>query len=231
MFTLNFLSKENGIKIVAILLEMNTLNYEEIKEEYLSKEEILTYESILYEKRKLEYLYGRVAGKVALSELAPNLCKNEVTISNGILMQPYIKSRVNNNVGISLSHDNQYAAAIAYPDDYICGIDVETIEENRKEVINRILTTKEKRNLEKNTDRKTLLTFMSWTAKEALSKALKTGLTTDMKYYEISDYWMEGNFLKGKFTYFSQYEFISFQKAEHLVSVVVPKIANFEVII
>lgn len=73
-----------------------------------------------------------------------------------------------------------------------------------------------------------ILTIL-WTAKEALSKVLKTGLTMDMKLFEINQL-EERDIYRGSFTIFTQYQFLSFIIEDTVFTIVTPKKGNLHVI-
>jgi 4'-phosphopantetheinyl transferase EntD len=89
-----------------------------------------------------------------------------------------IVSGTNQDVEITLSHcENE---AIAFNKDIMLGIDIEKINRERQDVLEKVTTNREKILNEKiNLPYITFMTLI-WTAKEALSKAIKTGFTVNI---------------------------------------------------
>ena len=73
-----------------------------------------------------------------------------------------------------------------------------------------------------------LLTLF-WTAKEALSKVLKTGLLTPFTIYEIAQLEIKSGYIISCFKNFNQYYNISFQLDHYMCSITCPKKTNLEI--
>jgi len=111
------MSKAIGIDIVEFSQMKSKLSDRFIKR-ILSKTELLRYNSITNDKRKLEYISGRFAAKEAYSktykrfEEAINF--TDVEVLNDNFGAPFIQSkyRPEDNILVSISHSDNYVIAI-----------------------------------------------------------------------------------------------------------------------
>ena len=146
----------------------------------LSSEEMALYANYAYEKRKREWLGGRLAAKVALLALSGSQfsVENFSTISvlpreNG---SPVISSPSTFSgpiPSISISHSGNYAVGMA-ADAASCGIDIQQISEKTKRVADKFCTSDELvllSNYAKNISKLEQLNLLC-SAKEALKKSL-----------------------------------------------------------
>jgi phosphopantetheinyl transferase (holo-ACP synthase) len=62
-----------------------------------------------------------------------------------------------------------------------------------------------------------------WTAKEALSKVLKTGMMTPFYVYEINKITAKNKYVISDFKNFAQYKGISFNLGSYVCTIVYPK--------
>lgn len=146
--------------------------------------EMAYFNTLKHERRQKSYLMGRyVCKKVLLSYFnEPNLAAIEIV--QGIFGQPAVRYLTREMPGISLSHDNSFAVAIAFPDTYPMAIDIETADEGKVEVIKSQLTDAEAEFVMSGILPEYLLCTLFWTAKEALSKLIKCGLTIRFTFLE-----------------------------------------------
>lgn len=184
----------------------------------LHPEEITHYNALKYDRRKVSYLSGRLAAKYALELLG--IDKTTVAITSGVFHFPVIKYLKAKSVKVSISHCNDYACAVAFPEEHPMGVDIEKIDVKKVKTITSVLTDEEM--LLINTASKTDFTML-WTAKESLSKVLKTGLMIDFKLLEIKSFQKEGDVVVMEFVHFSQYKAIAFKFSEFVCTVALPR--------
>jgi phosphopantetheinyl transferase (holo-ACP synthase) len=67
------------------------------------------------------------------------------------------------------------------------------------------------------------LAVLLWSAKEALSKALKSGLAVDYDIYETKKLVWNKDHLTGEFVHFAQYRFEAFLFNKHVMAIALPK--------
>ena len=195
---------------------------EKNKESFLHEREIILYNSFKFTARKKSYLIGRYAAKKALSFLFDEPV-NKLYIGNGALGEPLVFGNI--NACISLSHSGEYAVACACQSTSNFGIDIELLK-NIFDIDTASFFTYEKSHLIDDWKSKYgegVLKAIMWSSKEALSKALKCGLTISMKTLDIST--IEGvsrdKFLV-KFDAFSSYHAVVFLRKKTVISFCYP---------
>ncbi|HEY8464333.1 MAG TPA: 4'-phosphopantetheinyl transferase superfamily protein [Bacillota bacterium] len=195
--------------------------YEEIVANLDPKEQQY-YETLKFEKRIKSYLTGRLAAKKAIAALTGNNNLAKIAIQRGIFTQPIATCEGQPNIQVSISHCEDFGAAIAFPEAHPMGIDLEKIAIKQNQVIEREVTEAEI-NLIKTfpVPYEKMLTLL-WTAKEALSKVLKTGLMTPFQIYEIAKIDLHPNYLLCTYKNFAQYKAMSFFLGKYSCSLTYP---------
>lgn len=183
--------------------------------------------SLRYAKRRQEYRASRISAKGAAKAFCGSDSVIDISVGSGVLWNPYITVSGHPNLGVSICHTADFSCAAVFDEAYICGIDAEQVNERHFRTLSECATEREKALLLSiDSDEMMKLTLL-WTIHEALSKALRTGLSLGMDYYEISEIAPCGSCgcLAGKFALFTQFEFYSFisQKDRTAFSVAVPK--------
>ncbi len=195
------------------------------KSTFLHPKEMEHYNTLCFTKRQHSYLLGRYCTKKALTQNNPHLETKNVHIKNGVFEQPFIDSPNDLKTQITLSHVGPIAAAIAFPEEYPMGVDIECIAPQINQTIGEQLTDKEKENIALNAtfSRATYYTLY-WTLKEALSKTLRTGMTVPFILYAIKNLCSHYRYWVADFEHFAQYQAIAFLIEDHyLCSIVYPK--------
>lgn len=215
----------------AFLVFSTKLYYElfVFKEFFLSSNELVFFNTILTDTRKYSFLIGRLVAKKGIEEIVSkcNLC--EIDISKGVFHQPVIIHELSNNIQVSISHSHKIGAAIVFPEAHPMAIDVELIDSSRPLYSILDLTDKEEQLIrECKLENAEILTLL-WSAKEALSKVLKTGLMVNLKIYEIEGAEFNENFVEFLFSNFAQYKAVSWQYNGYAWSIVLPKKSIFNI--
>lgn len=184
----------------------------EALKDLLSPQERLQIEAFQYEKRRLDFLLSRAAAKLAIGYIDSCAVPDALNIQNGILGYPYCEGA--ERISISLSHSNGIACCIASEKSYICGIDVEFVDHRHRAAINGMLSENEKQMLPECSRDVTDIIF--WTAHEAVSKILMTGMTVSSELYEVAEieFNFESNTFCGMYKVLRQYEFSGFYLPE-----------------
>lgn len=190
---------------------------------FLHPKELEYYNELKFERRKNSYLLGRYTAKKAISAYTEEENLQKISVLKGILNQPIATCPNNGNVQISITHCDDFGAAVAFPESIPMGIDVEKIEPEKKAVIESEVTCNEKK-LIRNIpfDYCSSLTLL-WTVKESISKVLKTGLMTPFSIYEINSIETKNNFVVCYFKNFWQYCTISFKVNNYMCSIAYPR--------
>jgi phosphopantetheinyl transferase len=103
------------------------------------------------------------------------------------------------------------------------GVDIERISVDKEAVLASQVTAKEKQLLQ-HIPMDSLAGYTAiWSAKEALSKVLKTGMTVDFSLLEMSRITLKNNILECEFRNFGQYKALAYISSPYAVAVVLPK--------
>jgi phosphopantetheinyl transferase len=198
------------------------MQYHEIVK-LLHPQERKYYDSLKFEKRRKSYFIGRFAAKHAVSSLAGERDFQAILIRQGIFSQPIVTYIHEQNLQVSISHCEDLGAALAFPEAHPLGIDIEKIDTDRCSVLESQMTRSEKEQIKDilcSYDR--MLTVL-WTVKEALSKILRTGLTTPFHIFEVDRIEAKTDHLVAFFKNFEQYKAVSFDVGFSVCSIVYPK--------
>jgi len=175
-----------------------------------------------YERRRTAYLLGRFAAKLALGHLANGIPHAAIDVMPGCFQQPVVLAPVDTPLGVSISHAATAACAIAFPDEHPMGVDVEEIDAARARVMKTQLVPRELAAIAPLGDEVTLAAAV-WTAKEALSKVIRSGMTVPFELFEVDAPRRDGADVFGVFRNFGQYRFHTRILAGSVVSIVLPR--------
>jgi len=197
-------------------------------ETLLHPNEVTYYRSLGFQKRKKDFLIGRFAAKRALGHFLAGCDYSRIDISPGVFQQPIVWSPFCDRVSVSISHSNGIALALAHSDGHPMGIDAEAIIPSRIDVLASEMTEREKELLDADRAERLDCYTHAWTAKEALSKALRCGLACRFEILEISSLKKAGPAREGRFTNFVQYKFFCWEIDRFSISIVVPSTTAIE---
>jgi phosphopantetheinyl transferase len=213
-----------GINYPCALEFCNDSPDEVIVQKYFSSEEQKDISLIDIPKRKNDYIQGRIAAKKALQSLYKVNDPQIFNIKTGVFGQPIVLSPLKQNfvTEVSITHSHGVAAALAFTNEIPMGIDIEKIDPIK---INNIKNRLSKQEYEIISAAPSIEEgiFTLWSAKEALSKALLTGLNASFFLYEINNLKIHDSYIEGSFLHFHQYKFISFIGNGLAFSIVIPK--------
>lgn len=190
--------------------------------DYLQEEELDYYTNLQVEKRRRSFLIGRLCAKKAIQLYTDTEDPREIVIRRGVFQQPIVSLSSYSNVQVSITHSNDLGAAIAFSEEHPMGIDIEKMFEGITS-IESILTVKEEKLINILNLNANVALYLMWTAKEALSKILKTGFTTPPQVFEIKKVNLHSDHISSEYTNFSQFRAASFQVGNYMVSIVYPK--------
>ncbi len=193
--------------------------YDELTQ-HLHAHEFTYYNTLQFQRRIKSYLIGRFVAKQAVAALTGEKL-SDIEIYHGVFAQPIVMSR-KQNIQVSITHCDDFGLAIAFSEAHPIGIDIERVDANKNYVLERQITQSEKSRIQTlPLPFMTGLTFL-WTAKEALSKVLKTGLMTPFDIFEISKLEFINSNIFGYYKNFAQYKTISFTINNYVCSIVHP---------
>lgn len=189
---------------------------------HLHPDERKYYESLRFEKRMRSFLIGRYAAKRAVAALTGETDLTKILVQSGIFTQPIVTLPGHQNIQVSISHCDHWGIALAFPEVHPLGVDIEKIHLDKNEVLEKQMTPIEIELIKTQPDSyETMLTVL-WTAKEALSKVIKTGLMTPMKVYEINKMEYQDHSFMSYYKNFGQYKTISFKIGDYVCAIVHP---------
>ena len=194
-------------------------------EEILSSAEMKLYEALSSEKRRLAFLQGRSCAKEALSFFQPDHDSDSPEIVSGVFGQPVVRGGTGDLADVSISHSHGLAVAIAFARGYCLGVDIEYVSAESPTFVLDQLTHRENQTLgTTNCDVPETCRHI-WTAKEALSKALKCGMTVPLDVLELSEieFAESGAELRSGFSRFSQYRAQTWSVGRYVLAVVLPR--------
>jgi len=179
------------------------------------------YHTLKFEKRIRSYLLGRFVAKQAVSVLTGEERLTNFYIQSGIFTQPIVVSD-QKNIQVSITHCDDFGAAIAFPEAHPMGIDIEMVNPSKTDVLTSQMTGAEEKIIRSSTLPYEIGCTLLWTAKEALSKIFKTGLTTPFELFEISKMEIYDKYITCYYKNFAQYKVISFTIADYMCSIAHP---------
>lgn len=195
-------------------------NYEEVAA-FLHPQERKYYEKLKFEKRIKSYLAGRLTAKKAIVAYTGEKDLTRILIQSGIFTQPVVIYE-QPNIQVSISHSDDFGAAVAFPEAHPMGIDIEKIHREQNEAIERETTESEIKLIQGLPFSYEIMLTLLWTAKEALSKVLKTGLMTPFKIFEVAKIEDHQDYLLSFYRNFAQYKTVSFLIGNNVCSIVYP---------
>lgn len=172
--------------------------------------------------RRQSYLMGRFCAKNALAQQMGLERAERILVEPGVFGQPLVRAPSHAGVGVTLSHSADYGCALAFDCMHPAGIDMEYPGPRHQRTLSPELSDEERARLEQAWRHPGAHTWL-WTVKEAISKALHTGLTVPVRFYEVKECERVGVFLMATFSHFPQYKALSFLWQGMLVSIALPR--------
>lgn len=184
-------------------------------------------------RRRHSYLLGRYAAKRALAAVLPDLAPAIIEIVPGVLDQPVVRHGAREPVDVSISHCDSMACAVAFPAVFPMGVDVEQVEPGRADVMRSQILPEELALARAATASEAAACTLVWTVKEALSKALRCGLTVPFELLALerieSGRGSNGaGSLVGGFRNFGQYGFHAWVTEGFVLALVLPRRSTLE---
>lgn len=206
---------------------METSMFESVKSQWASwlhSEESLYYESNLVDKRKNSFLLGRICAKISYLQANPDQSRSKINIKTGVFKDPILQNPSPIQWQIGITHSNKIAAAIAFPATHPMAIDIEEWDTKRTKTMKTQCRSEELHALEQLGLTNDVACTVCWTAKEAISKALRTGMTSPFELFGIKsvEKHSDGGF-SGLFVNYCQYQFRSWILEDKVLCLVLPK--------
>ncbi|MEM9674248.1 MAG: 4'-phosphopantetheinyl transferase family protein [Cyclobacteriaceae bacterium] len=228
--TIRLIRKDWQGEAILGILDRAAFNNIPKKEVFLHNQELAYYKELQYEQKRRSYLAGRYIAKKCLAQLSENENLDEIWIRSGVFDQPVVSGGMPNPPSVSISHTKEVAACIVSPREHPMGLDAEDIGFHKADIIESQLTSHEKSLCQdRNIDISHFYVFL-WTAKEALSKVLTTGLMTPLSIYQIETMNFYNDHIVSTFLNFGQYKAITFWKNSTIFSIVLPKNTRYDIL-
>ncbi|WP_343673877.1 4'-phosphopantetheinyl transferase superfamily protein [Chitinophaga sp.] len=184
--------------------------------------EAVYYAGLKADKRKESYLLGRQSAKLAVSELRGITDHRTICIDAGVFGFPVVRCVQAPNVQVSISHCDEAAVAVAFPEHHPVGIDIEIVKAENMDTLESALVASDREVLQKEGLATVFGYTAIWAAKEALSKILKTGLTLDFEMLKVQSVEREGDMLVFRYNYFMQYKAVVYRYGKFVVCLAFP---------
>jgi 4'-phosphopantetheinyl transferase len=196
----------------------------ELAADFLGPAEQAYFSTLRFVRRQRSYLLGRYAAKLALRDLLHESDLRALEIARGVFDQPIALCTRNQGWGVTISHAESLAVALAFPAGHPMGIDIERVDSARCETIFSQLSDEEINWVRAIGGNKPEIATALWTTKEALSKVLCTGLMTPIQIYKLTEFQPIGSGIwEGLFQNFGQYKAVTWIGSFHVLSLVLPK--------
>lgn len=178
-------------------------------------------ETFSFQRRQYSYMLGRYAAKIALSHYVGIGSLQEICITTGVFGQPIVRDIP--NTGVTISHSGTWAAAIAFPEEHTMGVDIESYPGRYETAINSSMSMNELPIADElNSLHSPVGDYVIWTAREAMSKVLKSGLTIPLHILEVNSLSYDGKLYTSSFTNLMQYKSISLEIEDNMLSIALP---------
>lgn len=195
----------------------------------LAPEEVALLTERLAPARRQSLLAGRRAAKDALGLLAPELGRRDIRILPGLFGQPVVTVPGRANVQVTLAHSGEAALAVAHPEACPMGVDLERFVPAHLGALREQTTAREREAVRAALPGdEGLPLLLLWSLKEALSKALRTGLTVPFTLLEVIHLSPVPGGVTAQFANFAQYEGIAFAADPFVAAVVRPRMALWQ---
>jgi 4'-phosphopantetheinyl transferase EntD len=169
-----------------------------------------------------EFVHSRYIAKKAVQQLMPEIPMGNIQVLKGVFEQPVLEvSNCSAVYDVSVSHKDTIAAALVFPQSHPAGIDIDVAVPSNIAALDRMLTPHERQLGQPK--------MIIYTAKEALSKVMRCGLTAPLHFLEVNSLQKEEIFYRGVFTNIPQYQFISFATEAYIITIVFPKNSTYTI--
>lgn len=192
---------------------------------FLSSSELAQLSAFRFAPRQESFLLGRLAAKAALGAYFAEPDWTKIELSAGVFGQPLVHYPPNHGADIAISHVPGFAVALAFPRAHPMAVDLEDIDDARADTVSGELrfSPEELAWLQSPALEKRAAYISLWTAREALSKVLKCGLTCPFEILALDRICpVSDGILEGRYRNFSQYKCLSRVTARRVFSIVLP---------
>lgn len=193
--------------------------------EIFHSDECSYFESLLFQRRKSNFLLGRLSAKQAASVLLREQNLRNISVETGVFGQPLLRTTGVPGYQVSIAHCDEIGTAVVFPEAHPMGIDIERISPNRNKTMESQLTTEERERIAavRGVEEYSVLLTVSWTVKEAISKILRSGFTASLQVLEINEIRFNSGCFRSTFSHFPQYAAQSYRLGNYIFTIAAPK--------
>jgi 4'-phosphopantetheinyl transferase len=193
--------------------------------EIFHSDECSYFESLLFQRRKSNFLLGRLSAKQAASVLLREQNLRNISVETGVFGQPLLRTTGVPGYQVSIAHCDDIGTAVVFPEAHPMGIDIERISPNRNKTMESQLTTEERERIAavRGVEEYSVLLTVSWTVKEAISKILRTGFTASLQVLEINEIRFNSGCFRSTFSHFPQYAAQSYRLGNYIFTIAAPR--------
>jgi 4'-phosphopantetheinyl transferase len=192
----------------------------------LTQDEQLLLKSQKTPAARNSFCLGKIAAKTAVKCLLDR--EIEFTIDHGIFGFPIVEPN-HFGINISLAHTKHTGIAVCTSQKYPVGIDIEELSSSNNQIIMSTLTKVELGLSNHNNLTETVFLHILWTAREALSKVIRTGFLVPMSLLSIKSVTPISKHFKIEFVNFSLFTGLVFCIGNHSVCVVIPTMVSLDI--
>ncbi len=173
--------------------------------------------------RRRDFAVGRDVARRAVAELAGAHDPRSSPVPAGVFGQPVLAGPAAPHLDVSIGHSAGLTGAVAFPRTHPLGLDIEHMDSERCATIAAHASADEHELIGAlELDEVEALTRL-WTAKEALSKVLRTGLTLELEQYAITSAQRDGECVRFEFALFRQYAAETLAGRTHCLGLCLPR--------
>ena len=200
---------------------------------WLSASESRRFAELKFAKRRVSFLMGRISAKIAiatfLGERGWECDPHEAEVVSGVFGQPLASApSASGTFGlppeISVSHSGRVAAAVAVEAGHPVGVDVELVKPDHQELLIQQLAAVEIEQIHRLGLSVESASWQAWAMKEAISKALRCGMTAPWSIFELADLKAPSpGMLEATFPNFAQYRALSWRCGSYVLALAQPR--------
>ena len=176
--------------IFSVVDDAALLPFSAAPELMLSATELAQYANLRFPQKRHGFMLGRLAAKSALGAMLEESEWPNISIRAGVFGQPQVGHSRALGTDVTVSHSNDVAVAVAFPADWPMGIDLETVVGDAVVAVLAALdaSAEERAWLAAAPMGRSATCGVLWTAREALGKALKTGLNSPLGVLSLCNF-------------------------------------------
>lgn len=193
----------------------------------LHPEEMRYFLPLPAERRRISFLLGRYAAKRALQAVLGGVSFSSIHIAAGVFKNPVVCYPMKDPWQVSITHSDAVVCALAFPMVHPMALDIEIIDPERVSAMaSQCLDSERAEAARLGLDEPTAATLL-WTAKEALSKVLHTGMMCPFQLFEVQSLRkITDTQFQGLYKHMAQYQFHAWKKGHCLLTVTLPKLTE-----